>query len=179
MRTPRCNREFASVLRAREFFRRAPFGVDFAEDVLAEYHHGHKRTALLRVPWWLALMELQQAGYTYGRLDETELPYRLSQVVDILALTRAERAASATEHCLGASDDLARALTANPVFRCEIAAHDLFLYGVRDKEAKFFNSKATQREGRARLREESLLEQALADEIASEFFEFVTQQDLR
>ena len=109
MRTPRSRREFASMLRAGEGFQRAPFGLDFGEDALAQCHQGHKRTALQRVPWWLALMELRQAGYTYGQLGETELPYRFVQVVDILRQRRRERVASASEHGLGTSADLSRA----------------------------------------------------------------------
>ena len=59
MRTPRSTREFASMLRTGEGFQRAPFGLDFGEDALAQCHQGHKRTALQKVPWWLALMELR------------------------------------------------------------------------------------------------------------------------
>lgn len=179
MRTPRSTREFASMLRTGEGFQRAPFGLDFGEDALAQCHQGHKRTALQRVPWWLALMELRQAGYTYGQLGETELPYRFVQVVDILRQRRRERVASASEHGLGTSADLSRELIGNPVFWHEIGAHDLFLYGARDKGATVFNSMATRNDRGAMAREKSLLEQALADEIASDFFEFVIREDLR
>ena len=179
MRTPRSTREFASMLRTGEGFQRAPFGLDFGEDALAQCHQGHKRTALQRVPWWLALMELRQAGYTYGQLGETELPYRFVQVVDILRQRRRERVASASEHGLGTSADLSRELIGNPVFWHEIGAHDLSLYGACDKGATVFNSMATRNDRGAMAREKSLLEQALADEIASDFFDFVIREDLR
>ena len=127
MRTPRSTREFASMLRTGEGFQRAPFGLDFGEDAVDQCHHRRKRTALQRVPWWLALMELQQAGYTYGQLGETELPYRFVQVVDILRQRRRERVASASEHGLGTSAALSRALIGNPICWCEIGARGLFV----------------------------------------------------
>ena len=179
MRTPRSTREFASMLRTEEGFLRAPFGVDFVLDVVALCHRGHTRTALQRVPWWLALLELNQVGYTYGVLGESELPYRFVLVMDILYQRRQERAASASEHGLCTSADLSRALIGNPVFWSEIGTHDLFVYGARAKGAVKFNSMATRNARGALDGETSLLEQTLADEIASDFFEFVIREDLR
>ena len=61
----------------------------------------------------------------------------------------------------------------------EISAHDLFFYGARDKGATVFNSMATKNHRGAMAGEKRLLEQALADEIASDFFDFVIREDLR
>ena len=85
--TPLTTVELAKMLRDADGRLRCPFGVDFA---------GHSSTTSrldsdVRIPFWLALMELHADGYRYGIESNRHLPYVFEKVVDILTRRRVAR----------------------------------------------------------------------------------------
>ena len=121
------------MMRDEEGRLQCPFGHDFASYTSAAASSQKAREALGRVPWWLALMELEKLGHSFGQDDASELPYRYKSVVKLIRSSRQERSATTERSILRTSDDLANALIGNPRFHHKLSGHDLFLYAVRSK----------------------------------------------
>ena len=99
MPTPQTSVELAKMLRDADGRLRCPFGVDFEarSSTTARLDGG------VRVPFWLALMELRADGYRYGIESTRHLPYVFEKVVDVLTRRRVagrEHSQGAPEHSL-------------------------------------------------------------------------------
>ena len=129
--TPDTVLELAKMLRETSGRLRCPYGIDFDE----QCGTGSHINLGYRVPFWLALMELYRDGYRYGTESDRHLPFVFEEAVEIVTNgreCRQESAEGASKHLLVVSDDLANALTANPIFRHKVATHDLLTYTMKE-----------------------------------------------
>ena len=130
MTTRQTSFELANMLRDAGCRLLCPIGGDFA----GRSSTTPRLDSDVRIPFWLALMELHADGYRYGIESNWHLPYVFEKVVDILTrrrVARREQPEGAPEHSLVVPEDLARALSANPVFRNKVATHDLLSYALK------------------------------------------------
>ena len=169
--------ELAKMLRGASGRLRCPYGIDFEEQCGTGSHinRGH------RVPFWLALMELHGDGYRYGTESERHLPFVFEKVVQIVTNrreSRQESAQGASEHLLVVSDDLARALTANPIFRHKVATHDLLTYALKEPAKYLAMITTDQLQQGDIMAQGTLMPAAAAEVIASNFLDFVVKHQL-
>ena len=95
------------------------------------------KDAVLRIPWWLALLELEALGHRFGEDDETELPCRFSGLVRLIRRTRQERPEATVRNEMETSDAIAAALRASARSHHKLSGHALFMYDVRSKTQQF------------------------------------------
>ena len=115
-----------------------PFGCDFVSYTMAASSTSDNiKDAFLRIPWWLALLELEALGHRFGEDDETELPCRFSGLVRLIRRTRQERPEATVRNKLETSDAIAAALMASARFHHKLSGHDLFMYALRSKTQCF------------------------------------------
>ena len=93
-RTPRDKRELAMMMRDEQGKLQCPFGFDFASFTSAAASSQTTRNALGRVQWWLAIMELEKLGNSFGQDDASALPYRYRSLVRLIRRTRQEQKAT-------------------------------------------------------------------------------------
>ena len=176
-RTPQTTLELTNMLRDANGILLCPFGVDFGEKSSTglRLDNGH------RIPFWLALIELHSDGYRYGTQSDRDLPYVFQKVVDLLTtrrLARRETSQGAPEHLINESDDLARALMTNPVFRHKVGTHDILSYAMKDSTSYLKTITVEQLQHGDTMAQDSLMPAAAADAIARTFFEFVFKHNL-
>ena len=118
-----------------------PFGFEFVSYTLAAASTSSNiKDACLRIPWWLALLELEALGHRFGEDDETELPCRFSGLVRLIRRTRQERPEATVRNKLETSDAIAAALMASARFHHKLNGHDLVMYDFRSKTQRFSSS---------------------------------------
>ena len=135
----------------------------------------------VRIPCWLALIELHADGYRYGIESNKHLPYVFEKMVDILTRRRVawrEQREGVAKHALAVPEDLARALSANPVSRNNIAIHDLLSYALKTPASHLGEIASEQLQHGGTLASSSLMPTTSADVIAIAFFDFVMKHDL-
>ena len=88
----------------------------------------HIKDAFLRIPWWLALLELEALGHRFGEDGETELPCRFSGLVRLIRRTRQERPEATVRNKLETSDAIAAALMASARFHHKLSGHDMCMH---------------------------------------------------
>ena len=118
-----------------------PFGFEFVSYTLAAASTSSNiKDACLRIPWWLALLELEALRHRFGEDDETELPCRFSGLVRLIRRTRQERPEATVRNKLETSDAIAAALMASARFHHKLNGHDLVMYDFRSKTQRFSSS---------------------------------------
>ena len=90
-----------------------PFAPDFASYTTAAGAAQIARSGLERVPWWLALIELEKHNYSFGEDDASALPYRWTSVMQLIRRKRQEPSLRSESSKLVTSEDLATALIRN------------------------------------------------------------------
>ena len=167
------------MMRDGEGRLQCPFGYDFASYTSAAASSRKTSEALGRVPWWLALIELEKLGHGFGQDDASALPYRYKSLVRLIRSSRQERSATTESSILRTSDDLANALIGNPVFHHKLSGHDLFLYAVRSKGQAFPTLASKEFSTKEMRTSSSLLPESKAKEIAEKFVEFIAFWELQ
>ena len=156
------------------------FGFDFVSYTMAAASTSSNiKDAFLRIPWWLALLELEALGHRFGEDDETELPCRFSGLVRLIRRTRQERPEATVRNKLETSDAIAAALMANARFHHKLSGHDLFMYALRSKTKRFLKLDAVDCNTDQMATTSSLVPEALAKAMAEEFGKFINAFQLQ
>jgi hypothetical protein len=127
-------------------------------------------------------MEMHCDECRYGIQSDRHLPYVLDKLLGSVTQSRlAQQQAlrDASEHLISVPDDLESALVANPIFRNEIATHDLLTYALkaRPKYLAAITTEKLQR-GDECLSQASLMPPDAAKVITAAFFDFVLKHSL-
>ena len=167
------------MMRDEEGRLQCPFGLDFASYTAAAASSQKEMEALARVPWWLALIELEKLGHSFGEDDASALPYRFEGVVRRIRSSRQDGSARTASSILGTSDDLANALIGSPRFHHKLSGHDLFLYALRSKGQSLPTLASKDASTKVMKTSSSLMPERMAKEMAEKFVEFVVSWELR